>query len=172
MRLRRKIFGFLTLIVGLSLIFPLILPIFYSVEANGNLTNDGYKIFDEFVGMSTRFKALNGNFQPAFANMTSVCAVISIVLYGLFLIFFLLQLSKKGRLPTRAILKSISVTMILVAILTLICSLTFVIMNKITFNEKTLLSFKFAYGTYILLISSFLTGLFGVVAELKYRRKY
>ena len=62
--------------------------------------------------------------------------------------------------------------MILVAILTLICSLTFVIMNKITFNEKTLLSFKFAYGTYILLIGSFLTGLFGVVAELKYRRKY
>ena len=172
MRLRRKIFGFLTIIIGISLVFPLLLPLFYSVESNGSLTNNGYKMFDTFEGMQTRFRALNGTFQPAFANMTSVCSIIAIVLYGLFVIFFLVQLSKKGSLPTRAILKSISVTLILVAILSLACSMAFVIMNKIVFNGKTLLSFKYAYGTYILIGGAFLTGVMGVIAELKYRRRY
>ena len=69
-------------------------------------------MFAEII-INSNAKALNKIFQPAFANMTSIVAIIAISLYGLFLLFFILQLSRKGRLPYRAILKSISVTMFL-----------------------------------------------------------
>ena len=171
MRFRRKFFGILVCIFGLSLIFPLILPLFNLVESSGKIS-ESYKLFPEFKGLDTRFKALNKIFQPAFANMTSIVAIIAISLYGLFLLFFILQLSRKGRLPYRAILKSISVTMFLISIIAITCTIAFIISNKIVFENRTLLSFEYGLGSWLLTIGSGVAGLCGIISQAKYRRKF
>ncbi len=171
MRFRRKFFGILFCVLGLSLIFPLILPLFSLVESSGKIS-ESYKMFAQFKGLDTRYKALNAVFQPAFANMTAIVAIIAVSLYGLFLLFFILQLSRKGRLPYRAILKSISVTMFLISIIAIACTLAFIISNKIVFDGRTLLSFTYGLGSWLLTIGSGVTGICGIISQAKYRRKF
>ena len=171
MRFRRKFFGILACIFGVSLVFPLMFPIFNLVESSGKIS-ESYKLFPEFKGLDTRFKALNEVFNPAFANLTSIVAIIAISLYGLFLLFFLLQLSKKGRLPYRAILKSIALTMFLVCIIAVACTLAFIISNKIVFEGRTLLALEYGLGSWLLTIGSGVSGLCGIISQAKYRRRF
>ena len=171
MRFRRKFFGILTCIFGLSLICPLVMPLFNLVESTGKVSNS-FKMFAEFPGLDTRFKALNGQFQPTFSKMTGIVSIIALSLYGLFLLFFMLQLSRKGSLPYRAILKSIALTMFLVSIIAFACSAAFIISNKIVFEGRTLLSFEYALGAWFLTCGSFVTGLCGLISQAKYRRRF
>lgn len=172
-KIRRKVFGLLSILVGATSILTLRSPLFYSVEASGKLTSpDGYKMFDKFQLLYSRYLALNENFQPAFANMTSVLCIMCMSLVGLFLLFFLLQLTKQRVIPCRSILKAISIALVFVGLVSIACSLTFVIMNKITYNGKAILSFKYAYGTYILIGASLLSGIFGIISQLRYKKKF
>lgn len=168
MRFRRKFFGILTCILGLSTVLPLFLPFFHSVESNGTNTNNGYGMFDKFEGMGTRFKALNGQFQPAFANIISVVCIMSIVLYVIFLICFLFEALKFGAIPYRPILKAVSLVLLLLGVFALVSGIIFITMNKIVFEGRVLLSFEFASGLYILSIGSIITGLCGVISHIRY----
>lgn len=166
MRLRTKIFGAISAGSGLSLILCLFLPLFRSVEVDESGVN--YGLFSDFIGIDTRFKALNKVFQPAFANMTSVLCVMALVLLGLFILCFVLQLFNVSFIPVRAILKAVSITLIMVAVIAVVCGIIFTSMNQIQIADKTVLSFKLSFGTYILIIFGLISGVSGLIAEWGY----
>lgn len=149
------------------IVISLILPFFNSVESNGE-SSGGYGLFASYTEFDTRFKALNDLFQPAFANMISVICIISLILYFFFALCFFFQVIKFGAIPYRAILRAISIVLIILGICAIASGLTFTIMNKVLFNDRVLLSFRFASGLYLLSIGSILTGVFGFIGEARY----
>lgn len=167
MRLRRKLFGILTCIIGFTSILSLTTPLFLSVESSGAVSNK-YKLLDVFEGMDTRFKALNKQFEPAFGNIVSVICIMTTVLYVLFVICFTFQVLKFGAIPYRPILRSIAVVMVLLGILAIASGLTFTIMNKVVLNGTKILSFKWGGGLYLISIGSIVAGICGAIGQLRY----
>ena len=166
MKLRTKIFGTLSAVSGLVLIATLFLPLFRSVESDGSGVT--YKLFDEFIDMDTRFMALNETFQPALANMINVLVIMAVILAGLFVLFFVLQWFQVSFMPVRAILKALSITLILVGGLAIVCALTFVAMNKVWIQERLVLSFQISTGAIFLMIFSLISGVAGFIGEFGY----
>ena len=167
MKLRRKICGILASMSGIMLLFSLIIPFFNAIESNGK-SSGGYGLFNKSEGFDTRFKALNDLFEPAFAQMVSVICIISIILYGLFVLLFFFQVVKFGAVAYRPILRAISLVLIILGVCALASGLTFTIMNRVVFNGRVILSFRMGGGLYLLSGGALLTGIFGFIGEARY----
>lgn len=167
MRFRRKFFGILTCILGVSGLIALRAPMFLSVESTGDISNK-YQMLNSFDGMDTRFKALNKQFEPAFANIVGIICIMFCVLYALFLLCFLLQYFKVGAIAYRPILRSIAVVMVLLGLLAIAGGLTFTIMNKVVIKGATVLSFKWGAGLYLLAFGSIVAGVSGAISQSRY----
>lgn len=149
------------------IIISLLCPFFKAIESNGQ-SSGGYGLFNKYEGFDTRFKALNDLFQPAFAHMISVICIIALILYALFTMCFFFQVIKFGAVAYRPILRAISIVLIILGICAIASGLTFTIMNKVLFNGRVLLSFKFGSGLYFLSAGSIVTGVLGFIGEARY----
>ena len=167
MKLKRKLCGILACMSGMMILISLIMPFFKSIESNG-ISSGGYGLFNKYEEFDTRFKALNDLFEPAFAHMVSVICIMAIILYGLFVLLFFFQIIKFGAVAYRPILRAISLVLIILGVCALASSLTFVIMNRVVFNGRLLLSFRLGGGAYLLIGGALVTGIAGFIGEARY----
>lgn len=163
MGFRKIFFSILTIVFGAGIVVALFMPLVQLVESSGAGSIE-FGLLDSFDEVNVRFLALNDEFQPAFGRLLSIATIIAVVLYGLFAICFILQALNVG-INFRPLLKAIAITMLLVGIFIIVCALIFILSNRVIFNEKIILSFRFGLGIYLAGFGAFVAGILGIIAQ-------
>ena len=174
MKLKNIILNALASVGMVLLILPMCLDLFTLTVKVGERASDpvGFKIFTDWTDYVNTYKLLNKEFASVWATLVGVLAIVLLVLSVAYVVFFVLQALKVGKLNYRAINQILSICILVLTVVALVFGIIFMAANSFSIGStKTSNEFGFGVGLIMLLVGGLLTGVFGLIANKKAKSK-
>ena len=175
MKAKKLIFNILASVGMVLLILPMCLAMYTSKTTNSaiskDLTNDTFGIFADWSAFADTYKLGGKTFASAWSVITDVIAIVLLVLAVAYVVLFVAQLLKVGKkFNYEKVLKVISIAILVLTLVALVTAIIFTSANNLTLTvgrNETKYTFGFGVGLIMLLVGGVVTGVMGLLANLK-----
>ncbi len=172
MKAKKLILNILASVGMVLLVLPMFLAMYTATVSIGNKVADPatYGIFTNWTYYINAYKVAGKTFAQTWAVLTDVLAVVLLILAVLYVVMFVLKLLKVGKkVNYTKIMKLLAVVILVLTILALVTAIIFTSTNSLSIKVlvETKYTFGFGIGLIMMLIGGVVTGLCGLLANLK-----